>query len=278
MSRIACIGDNCTDYYDETGEAHFGGNPLNVAVYLRRLGCEASYLGAVGTDEFGRQMKSAAEGFGVDLSHLQVVEGSTAVTHVIIRDGERILGDYDEGVMADFTLREEDYTFIRRHEFAVSGLWGHCENALARIREGGTRVAFDCADRPDDPAAVTAAAHTDLLFFSDDVREEKELEEKMAELYNRMRQGQAPEQASRMGEDSPRLVIATRGEKGSVVFDGKTYEYFGIVPCKVVDTMGAGDSYIAGFISAFAEGANIAECMRRGAESSAVTLGYAGAW
>lgn len=267
MSRIACIGDNCTDYYDETGEAHFGGNPLNVAVYLRRLGCEASYLGAVGTDEFGRQMKSAAEGFGVDLSHLQVVEGSTAVTHVIIRDGERILGDYDEGVMAGFTLREEDYDFIRRHDFAVSGLWGHAEHALARIREGGTRVAFDCADRPDDPAAVTAAAHTDLLFFSDDVREEKELEEKMAELYERMYQ-----------EAGPRLVIATRGEKGSVVYDGTTYEYFGIVPCKVVDTMGAGDSYIAGFISAFAEGVAIAECMRRGAECSAVTLGYAGAW
>ena len=274
MSRIACIGDNCTDYYDETGEAHFGGNPLNVAVYLRRLGCEASYLGAVGTDEFGRQMQRAAAGSGVDLSHLQVVEGSTAVTHVTIRNGERILGDYDEGVMADFALREEDYEFIRQHEFAVSGLWGHCENSLARIRSGGTRVAFDCADRPDDPAAVTAARHTDLLFFSDDVREEKELEEKMAELYNRMHQGQA------LGQEraSSRLVIATRGETGSVVYDGTAYEYFGIVPCKVVDTMGAGDSYIAGFISACAEGAPIAECMQRGAECSAVTLGCAGAW
>lgn len=267
MIRIACMGDNCTDYYDETGEAYFGGNPLNVAVYLCRLGCEASYLGAVGTDEFGRQMREAAAGHGVDLSHLQVREGSTAVTHVTIRGGERILGDYDEGVMADFSLREEDYAFIRQHDFAVSGLWGHCEGALARIREGGTRIAFDCADRPDDPAAVTAAAHTDLLFFSDDIRGEKELEAKMAELYRRL-----PQTAS------PRLVIATRGEKGSVVFDGTAYEYFGIIPCTVVDTMGAGDSYIAGFVSAFAGGASIAECMRRGAETSAVTLGYAGAW
>ena len=48
--KIACIGDNCIDYYDATGEAFPGGNPVNVAVYLRRLGVESAYFGAVGTD------------------------------------------------------------------------------------------------------------------------------------------------------------------------------------------------------------------------------------
>ena len=51
--RIACVGDNCIDYYDATGAACPGGNPVNVAVYARRMGVETAYLGAVGTDRFG---------------------------------------------------------------------------------------------------------------------------------------------------------------------------------------------------------------------------------
>ena len=50
MKRIGCVGDNCVDHYRQTGEDHFGGNPVNVAVYTRRLGDGISYVGAVGTD------------------------------------------------------------------------------------------------------------------------------------------------------------------------------------------------------------------------------------
>ena len=53
MKRIGCVGDNCVDHYRQTGEDHFGGNPVNVAVYTRRLGGNASYVGAVGTDSRG---------------------------------------------------------------------------------------------------------------------------------------------------------------------------------------------------------------------------------
>ena len=46
----------------------------------------------------------------------------------------------------------------------------------------------------------------------------------------------------------PSLAVATRGERGSVAFDGTRFYEYGIVPCTVVDTMGAGDSFIAGFL------------------------------
>ena len=38
MKRIGCVGDNCVDHYRQTGEDHFGGNPVNVAVYARPPG------------------------------------------------------------------------------------------------------------------------------------------------------------------------------------------------------------------------------------------------
>lgn len=68
------------------------------------------------------------------------------------------------------------------------------------------------------------------------------------------------------------------GESGSVCFDGNRFHAFGIVKCdKVVDTMGAGDSYIAGFLTAIAEGAEIDEAMKIGATTASETIEYFGA-
>ena len=51
--RIAAAGDNCMDVYDKEGKEYPGGNPLNVAVYVVRLGGDSTYVGAVGTDKYG---------------------------------------------------------------------------------------------------------------------------------------------------------------------------------------------------------------------------------
>ena len=76
----------------------------------------------------------------------------------------------------------------------------------------------------------------------------------------------------------PQIVVATRGGKGSLAYDGESFYPGQIVPCSVVDTMGAGDSFIAGFLIAWLKKEPIPACMRAGAENAAVTLGYPGAW
>ena len=52
----------------------------------------------------------------------------------------------------------------------------------------------------------------------------------------------------------------------------------GSIPVKVVDTLGAGDSYIAGFLLSWLEGLPIPACMEAGAKNAAVTIAYQGAW
>ena len=60
----------------------------------------------------------------------------------------------------------------------------------------------------------------------------------------------------------PKLVTATMGEEGSLCYNGEFFYSCGIVPVKnVVNTVGAGDSYIAGFTKAMLEGRSIPECM-----------------
>ena len=144
----------------------------------------------------------------------------------------------------------------------VTGLWGNVHNDLAKIRAAGALVAFDAATRPEDEAARIAIPATDYLFFSSDDGDTPELRAKMKEIHSR----------------GPKVVVATLGDQGSLAYDGEEYIGCGIVTCDVVDTMGAGDSYIAGFLKGILEEKTVPECMRMGAENASITLGYFGAW
>ena len=104
--------------------------------------------------------------------------------------------------------------------------------------------------------------YTDILFFSSE------------EDNDFLRQ-----QMIAYGQKGPKLVIAMLGTKGSLCYDHQDFHSYGIVACdKVVDTMGAGDSYIAGFLSAYHDGDDILTCMHKGAANATETLKYFGAW
>ncbi len=259
--RIATAGDNCMDAYSD-GNVYPGGNPVNVAVYVARLGGESAYIGAVGTDAYGKIMLDAIKEKGVDISHMKVLEGKTAVSYVDIVNGDRVFGEYEEGVMAAFQLDGEDIDFLAGYDMVVSGLWGMCEKELPLLQEKGATIAFDFATKPEDPVVPIAIPYVDYAFFSMDDQEEAEIKNFMLEMHQK----------------GPKVVVVTRGKKGSIAYDGKEFYTYGIVPAEVVDTMGAGDSFIAGFLYAICGGKTIPEAMAAGAANSSVTLSYAGAW
>ncbi len=259
--KLAAVGDNCMDVYDRTGEAYPGGNPVNVAVYTVRLGGTASYTGVVGSDRYGALMREAIAGKGVDVSHLRTEPGATAVSHVELVDGDRVFGEYDEGVMEHFRMTQEDMDFLAGHDLVVTGLWSHTAPDLPQLKARGVKIAFDCADKLGDPRAEQALPYVDYAFFSHDGE--------MEQVREFLRAAHAK---------GPALAVATRGERGSLAFDGERFFEHGIVPCKVVDTMGAGDSFIAGFLYGLLRGMDIPGCMAQGAQCSSITLGYGGAW
>ena len=260
--KLAAVGDNCIDLYDQTGAAYPGGNPVNVAVYTVRLGGQASYTGVVGNDQHGVLMRDAIAGKGVDVSHLHTLPGATAISHVSIVEGDRVFGDYEEGVMAEFKLTAEDKDFLAGHDLLVTGLWGMIEADLPELKERGLPIAFDFADKTDHPILDQAMPYVDYAFFSRDGESHEALEEFLRSVVSR----------------GPKIAVVTRGEHGSMAYDGEHFYKQGIVNCPVEDTMGAGDSFIAGFLFALMEGRPIPACMEHGAWNSSVTLGYKGAW
>ena len=108
----------------------------------------------------------------------------------------------------------------------------------------------------------TALPNVDVAFFSDDSADESQLREIMRGI----------------AAKGPSVVVAMRGPKGSMAWDGETFYHQDAIDCVVVDTLGAGDSYIAGFLLARLAGKSMPECMRAGSDNSAVTIGYLGAW
>lgn len=261
MLKLAAVGDNCIDYYASQGKMFPGGNPINVAVYAVRSGLPASYTGAVGNDEYGAFMLRALAEKGVDASRVRVLPGKTAVTQVELVDGERVFGDYDEGVLADFVISDEDIDFFCDHALLHTGLWGNAENDLPRIKARGLSVSFDFSTAKEGNVMETALPYVDYAFFSDE-EESEELLTFMKDVYRK----------------GPRIVTVTLGGNGSIAYDGNVFFRQGVVPTEVVDTMGAGDSFIAGFCKGIIEGMPIRECMKMGSECAAVTLGYMGAW
>ena len=260
--KIACFGDNCVDYYTETDRMYPGGNPVNVAAYVRRLGGESSYIGPVGNDRYGGFLLDALRQKGADVSHVRTEEGSTAVTRIAVVNGERTFTGYEEGVLAHYSPSEEEIRFICAHDLAVTGVWGHSESALETIRAEGVPTAYDASDAPFGGTAQSALPHSTVFFLSDDKSDDSAVREKLTVLH----------------AGGPSLVVATRGSRGSVLYDGREFLTEGIVPCEVVDTMGAGDSYITGFLTAWLGKRSLRECMKAGAQNAAVTIGYSGAW
>ena len=259
--KVATIGDNCMDVYAELDKAYPGGNPVNVAVYMKRLGIETAYVGVVGKDSYGEKMKNAIRDAGVNTYYIREMEGSTARTKVRLKNGERILGDYNEGVLKDFKLNNEEINFLLKQDLVHTGIWGKVEKDLYKIYKKGPLISFDFADKLDREIVKNALPYVDYAFFAYDRDDEY-----IRDYINN---------AQKMG---PKVVVATLGENGSIAWGGDTFTSYGIVPVEVVDTMGAGDSYIAGFMSGVLMNKSIEECMALGAENASRTIQYRGAW
>ncbi|MDT3668141.1 fructoselysine 6-kinase [Cronobacter dublinensis] len=261
MKKLATVGDNCVDIYPQLGKAYSGGNAVNVAVYSTRYGMQPACVSWVGDDEYGQMLRRDLAQRGVDISHLPVKPGVTAQTQVELRNNDRILGDYTEGVMADFTVSEDDLRWLSGFDIIHSAIWGHADAAFPALKAAGKILSFDFADKWESPLWRTLPEHLDYVFAS--------AHEETPWLRDRLQT---------VVECGAGVAIATLGEHGSLAWDGAQFWRMPPEPVEVVDTMGAGDAYIAGFLCAVATGLPLVDAMKQGTRCAAQTIGYHGAW
>lgn len=258
--RAAAIGDNCIDHYTEYTDRegrvfkdrkYPTGNVVDTGVNLQKLGIPTAIISTTGNDENGRWMLDTLRAEGLDVSHLKVGDGPTAITYMTLNGNDRVHGDYIEGVLENIVFDEEDIRFAAGCDLVHTALWGNAENTLPAIRrQGNALISFDYADRLDHPLVESTLPYVDVGFYSyhhgRDAFIEGFLQDKVAR--------------------GMKVAVATFGEEGSLAWDGQAFVPCGIVPARqVVNTVGAGDSFIAGFLYGYLHRLPLADCLAKGA-------------
>ena len=261
MKKLIAIGDNCIDAYHKDNNFFSGGNAVNVSVYTKRFNSYSAYLGWVGSDLFGKKIIEDLNKKEVNTSHVHIKSGNTAITEVTLDGNERVMGDYHEGVMANFNITEDDISFISEHDIIHAGIWGHCEKYINTFYNKGLITSFDFSDCWDSPLLKTLIPFVNYAFLSAK-KDTIELRKKMQEMRN-------------IGGN---IIIVTLGDKGSILYDGNDFMKYPIINTNVIDTMGAGDSYIAGFLHGVINNKSLMQCMELGAKNASITIQYHGAW
>ncbi|WP_018664870.1 PfkB family carbohydrate kinase [Heyndrickxia acidiproducens] len=239
--RVLGLGDNVVDIYENKQTMYPGGNALNFAVFASKLGAEAAFLGAFGTDEMAKHVQSSAESFGVDLSHCRTYDGENGYARVTLKDGDRVfLGSNKGGVLSKYGLNitEKDADYLKTFVLVHFNGNGFSDDALPMVDDLGAVISYDYSDHFTEDRIKATAQYIDIACFSCSHLNEREIE-----TLSRLVQ-----------ECGCPAVLCTRGEKGAILFTGgNTYEQ----PANYVeatDTMGAGDAFITCFLIHYVQG------------------------
>lgn len=258
--KFAAVGFTCIDVYQNLNISYPTGNGIDLMFNLMELypGLIPSVVTAVGDDENGTSLLLACRERGVDTSHVSVVPGGkTAVIEMMLNGRDRVHHRADKGVMIPYRPSGETMDFIRSQDCIHTDLSWQVTDLLKDMRSRGTKIYFDFSKRYQHPDVPEILRNIDYGIFS--------FEEETKEVRGFLKDG--------CGHGAE-LLIATFGEKGSLVCDGKEFYRQPCIPAKtLVNTVGAGDSYGAGFLSGILRGEDIPSCMMRGAKKASEIVG-----
>lgn len=260
---LVAVGDNCIDHYLPPIDQRFcGGNAVNVAVWMSRSGLQTSYVGAVGDDNdfILRQLQQE----GVDTSHVQVIPGITAITEVALHGGDREFVREDFGAMAHHRLTTEDVDFIATHELAYFSILGKDFSPLEDLHRRGVKLVLDYSskDRRTEEFVNKTLPFVDYACFSEpNLDQERDIP-----------------RYTKLHHEHDVTLILTMGERGSLVIADGDAHHQPALPVKVLDTLGAGDTYVGTFLAQMLKGATIPEAMLAAATEAAHTCTHYGGW
>jgi fructokinase len=251
-------GEALFDLVDSGGDtlsAHPGGGPFNAARTIGRLERPVAYLGRLSTDRFGARMAAILSQDGVRLD--AVVRTDDPTTLAIAEfdaQGNASYRFYTDGTSAPGLATQAALDALPATVDALLvGTLGLVLEPMATALEavvehlaGDALVAIDVNCRPwiiDDPDGyrrrlTRLLRHTDLLKVSE-------------EDIDWLAPGRAPVEATRalLADGGPAVAALTRGGDGAVVVTPDEEVPVPPPPAAVVDTIGAGDAFIGGFLA-----------------------------
>lgn len=264
--KLIGIGDNVVDFYKDQGKIYPGGNSLNVAVMYNRLNDEqSSYIGIVGNDGAADHVLEVLQKEKVEISRVRQAVGENGMAVVALdKDGDRIfIGSNRGGIQSrlGIVLNDRDLDYIRQHDLLHTSVYSHIEHNLQSLSQL-IDISFDFSTNQEEHYLQKVCPYVTYAFFSGSNLNIAECHALIQKVHS----------------FGSKVVCVTRGEKGALLsIENQLYEQ-AIIQTKVIDTLGAGDSFIAGFLSSYVQGQDVNKALQKGALAASQTCQDYGAF
>lgn len=254
-----------------------GGDCLNTAIDLAALGNSVGFAGLVGEDNFGEFLVKTIKNYGIDTRGLKILpEISTSAVIVLINDkGERTFLYYggsndlfsfehvDTSLIDDYKIVSVGGTYLMPNFDGVGAAkvfqLAHSKNKLTSMD-----VTWDTTGRWMD---VIRPCLKHLDFFMPSYNEAKEITNE-----------KSPENiAGFLMNEGVKSVIIKLGKDGCYVKGPEGGFYHKAYDVDVVDTTGAGDSFVAGFLTGVVKNWDLRKCAQFASAVSAHCIQHLGA-
>ena len=255
-----------------------GGDAHNNAVDLARLGCDVTYIGRVGCDLFGQNCLASLRAEGVDDRF--VVRSETAEqakSLILMGEGGTRTFYQNFGTSGEFCFEDIDLRVLDRVSILQIGGTFHMERfdgagavrLLKLAKEKGVTTSLDVTmDRQNRWNRLLEPYYPYLDYFMPSIEQAVEI----------TKQDEFPKIAAFLLERGVKNVIIKAGTRGSYFQNAQTAFSCGCyhVPA-VLDTTGAGDAFVAGFLAARGRDLQPEDCMVFATACSAHVIRQVGA-
>ena len=233
-----------------------GGSAANFVVGVSSLGLNTGIMARIGNDHLGRYICSEFKRENINTERLVSIDEKTGMAFIAVEpEGERSIYTFT-GANSKFKLVNEDIRRIKSSEILhVTGMY---IEVVIEASKHANILSFN-------PGALLSSygldalekilKKTDILF----------LNQKEVTILTDM---DCNDGALELIENGVPLVVVTMGNKGAIVYTPSGQIQYPSHKLNVLDTTGAGDSFAAGFITAFYQKKGLNECLKAGNKSA----------
>jgi sugar/nucleoside kinase (ribokinase family) len=237
------------------------------------LGNQVGFSSAVGSDSFADTCLQRLGESGVDISGVRrVPDRQTGLTVILPQRAGRYILTYP-GTMSKMRYEDLDLDYVCRAKhfhlssyFLQRALRPRMADLFQQAKQAGLTTSLDTNDDPDDEWTEDLLA---VLKYVDVLLPNEHEACKISRTVD-------PQSAAKWLSSRVPLVVIKRGSQGALAQRGSDIFSVAAQTSDVVDTVGAGDSFDAGFIHQHIRGAKIEECIQFGNITGALSVTRAG--
>lgn len=294
------------DTFSSGWQALSAGGPMNTSVALAMLGADSHFLGRVSTDEFGRQLTGHMDNAGVGLDLAVTSDQFTSLAVVSLDEQGKASYAFHFDQTANFnwqadelpTLTAEDWLHLGSLALVVRP---GADVLLEWVRQVRAPISIDINVRssvisdPDEywsriepwlqalgGNGIVKASDEDVEFLARALAVPTVPRDRLSSPGGRIDAGGAAETVSGAWREVAagwlsayglKMVVITRGEGGaSAIVPGEDWVEVPGCPTEVVDTVGAGDTFMAGFLDGhLRRKTKLSDSLRRGAAAASIS-------